>query len=98
MYGTAPGVRFATPPRPVECLKRYIIIILSDLEPNSGNPNCNVHSRGMLVGGTFVLFHFQDAPLNGIARVEVPYAPAPCAMHGVAGSRARLRVGASDVA
>lgn len=58
----------------------------------------DVHSRGVLVGSTFILFHFEDALLHGRTYVEVPRASAPGAVHGVAGSRARLGVRSSDIA
>lgn len=58
----------------------------------------DVHSRGVLVGSTFVLLHFEDALLHGRTYVEVPRASAPGAVHGVAGSRARLGVRSSDIA
>lgn len=52
----------------------------------------------MLVGRTFVLFHFEDTPLDGRTHVEVTYASAPGALYGVAGSGARLGIGASNIA
>lgn len=52
--------------------------------------------------GTFVLLHLLNAFLNGRTSVEVPYAPAPSAVHsavhGIAGSGARFGVRARDVA
>lgn len=59
-------------------------------EPNSGE-NLYVHSCGVLVGSTFVLFRFEDAILNALACVDVPYSSAPGAVvHRVTGSRARI--------
>lgn len=63
-----------------------------------GGASRNVHSNGVLVGRTFVLFHFEDAPLDGRTHVEVTYASAPGALYGVAGSGARLGIGASNIA
>ena len=57
----------------------------------------DLHSNGVLMGRTFALLHFEDAPLDGRAPVEVPYTSAPGAVHGVAGSGARLGVWASDI-